>query len=84
MAKPEPVRPTVVAKPVIRTHVPASRVVAYRRSNGGYRVVREKYECEPTSTEVLHDNADFGTAEYEVRLDLENTAGPNRHGQSGL
>lgn len=84
MGKPEPVRPTVSAKPVIRTHVPATRVIVERLGNNEYRVVEETYDCAPTSTRVLQPRMARVPAENEVRLWLENFIGPDRFGSSGL
>jgi hypothetical protein len=84
MAKPEPVRPTVVAKPVIRTHTPAKRVIVERFGNNQYRVVEEEYDCPPTSRRVLQPDVTRVPAEDEVRLWLVNHLGHNRFGDSGL
>lgn len=84
MPRPEPVKPIVMVKPVIRTHTPARRVVAERIGNNEYRVVEETYDCEPTSRRVLQPNVARVPAEDEVRLYLETQLGPNRFGDSGL
>lgn len=73
-----------MAKPVIRTHLPAKRVVVERIGNNEYRVVEETYDCPPTSTRVLQSNVARVPAEDEVRLWLETHLGTNRFGDSGL
>jgi len=73
-----------MVKPVARTHVPATRVVAERLGNNEYRVVEHTYDCEPTSVRVLQEKVPRVPAEDEVRLWLETHLGPNRFGDSGL
>ena len=73
-----------MAKPVIRTHTPARRVIAERFGNNQYRVVEEEYACEPTSRRILQPDVARVPAEDEVRLYLENHMGHNRFGDSGL
>jgi hypothetical protein len=84
MPKPEPVKPVVTAKPVIRTHLPAKRVVAERLGNNEYRIIEETYDVPPTAVRVLQLCVTRVPAEDEVRLWLENHIGANRFGDSGL
>lgn len=85
MAKPEQ-KPTPQpqqkpAAPKVRT---ARRVRVERHGNNDYSVVEDTYDCAPTSSKVLKGHVDRVTAEYRVRLYLEEFLGPNRHGDSGL
>ena len=73
-----------MAKPVIRTHTPAKRVIVERFGNNQYRVVEEEYDCEPTSRRVLQPDVSRVPAEVEVRLYWENHMGHDRFGDSGL
>lgn len=84
MAKPEPVRPTVSAKPVIRTHVPATRPIAERLGDNQYRVSIETYDCSPTSVVVVQACVPRIVAENEVRIRLLEALGDNGFGSSGL
>lgn len=84
MPKPEPVRPIVEAKPVIRTHLPAKRVVAQRMGNNEYRIIEEEYDCPPTSVRVLQPKTERVPAEDEVRIWNETHLGVDRFGSSGL
>lgn len=84
MAKPELVKPTVFVKTPIRTHPPATRVIAERIGDNQYRVSRETYDCAPTRVEVIQACVSRVPAEDEVRIQLEEFLGLNRFGDSGL